>query len=286
MINAEETHLTSQILQEADPASWRDHLYGLTPERWRQLGGRSFWITGAGTGYGRSIAIALAAAGARVFISGRRTNKLIESLDEMRAFSIPTQDCHMIDCDITEPSEIKSACAKVVSLSPSLYGLVNNAALPSSGSNYPLQEDSLEDWEKTFRTNVTAHWLLTREIFPHMHKGGEMRVLFMTSEAGWASTPGFGLYNISKAALNSLAMSMAAEYSSRYPDIDLQMNVLDPGEAKTEMNQESKHSPCSVVSMVLILLSHTKAGPNGRFFHRDGRHLNFAYTQAYKEKIT
>jgi len=276
---------TSGVLQRVDPALWRDHLYGLTPERWQRIRNKSFWITGAGTGYGRSIAIALAAAGARVFITGRRRHKLNETLDEMSALSIPTEDCHVIECDITQPSDIKSVCSKVISLSDSLYGLVNNAALPTSGKNYPLQEDTLEEWEKMLRTNVTGHWLLTREIFPHMQKGGELRVLFMSSEAGWASTAGFGPYNIAKAALNTLTASMAAEYSSRFPDLDLQFNVLVPGEAKTEMNQESKESPYSVVSMALMLLSHPKGGPNGRFFHRDGRHLSFAYSEPYGRKI-
>jgi NAD(P)-dependent dehydrogenase (short-subunit alcohol dehydrogenase family) len=276
---------TSGVLQRADPASWRNHFYGLTPERWQRIRNKSFWITGAGTGYGRCIAIALAAAGGRVFITGRRRNKLNETLDEMRALSIPTENCRVIECDITQPSDIKSACSKVISLSESLYGLVNNAALPSSGRNYPLQEDSLEEWEKMLRTNVTGHWLLTREIFAHMHKGGALRVLFMTSEAGWAATTGFGPYNVTKAALNSLTVSMAAEYSSRYPDLDLQINVLNPGEAKTEMNEGSTESPYSVVSMALMLLSHSKGGPNGRFFHRDGRHLSFSYTEAYAKRL-
>ena len=279
------TVFTRGVLQRVDPASWQDHHYGLTADRWRRLCGKNFWITGAGTGYGRSIAIALATAGARVFITGRRGHKLQETLEEMRTFSIPTSDCHVIECDITQPGDIKLACSKVISLSDSLYGLVNNAALPTSGNHYPLQEDALEEWERMFRTNVTGHWLLTRGIFPHMHKGGELRVLFMTSEAGWASTPGFGPYNVTKAAVNSLTTSMAAEYSSRYPDLDLQFNVLVPGEAKTEMNQESNESPYSVVSMALMLLSHPKDGPHGRFFHRDGRHLSFAYTQPYEKNL-
>jgi NAD(P)-dependent dehydrogenase (short-subunit alcohol dehydrogenase family) len=107
----------------------------------------------------------------------------------------------------------------------------------------------------------------------------------MTSEAGWASTPGFGPYNVTKAALNSLGASMAAEYSARFPETDLQLNVLVPGEAKTEMNHESKESPYSVVSMALMLLTHPKNGPKGRFFHRDGRHLSFAYTEAYDRRL-
>src|ERR1700733_11587780 len=59
------------------------------------------------------------------------------------------------------------------------------------------------------------------------------RIVLMTSEAGWASTPGFGPYNISKAALNSLGTSLAAESAQRFPGYDIQINVLVPGEART-----------------------------------------------------
>jgi NAD(P)-dependent dehydrogenase (short-subunit alcohol dehydrogenase family) len=120
---------------------------------------------------------------------------------------------------------------------------------------------------------------------PYMLKGSEGRVLFVTSEAGWASTPGFGPYNVSKAALNALAASVAAEYAERFPEADIQVNTLVPGEAKTEMNRRSRESPYAVVSMTLLLLSHPKGGPNGRFFHRDGRHLSFAYTTPYERKL-
>ena len=66
---------------------------------------------------------------------------------------------------------------------------------------------------------------------------------------------------------------------------DIQINVLVPGEARTEMNQGSTESPYAVVSMVLVLLSHPPGGPNGHFFNRDGRHLAFAYTQEYSQPL-
>lgn len=67
----------------------------------------------------------------------------------------------------------------------------------------------------------------------------------------------------------------------RYPGKDVQINVLVPGEARTDMNQGSTESPYAVVNMVLVLLSHPPGGPSGFFFNRDGRHLPFAYTQEY-----
>ena len=167
-------------------------------------------------------------------------------------------------------------------LCSSLYGLINNAALPSRpGSKYPLHDDQFEYWEKIMATNLTAPWFLTRTIFPHMATGGHVRVVFMSSEAAWASTPGFGMYNISKAALNSLGHSLAQELAAYTRNSDIQINTVVPGEARTEMNQGSNTSPYAVVSMLLLLLSHPDGGPNGRFFHRDGRHLQFGYSVPY-----
>jgi len=272
----------ARMMEDVNPAEWREHLYNLTPERWTSLRGKSFWITGAGTGYGRAISCGLAAAGCRVFLTGRRREKLLETLEEISSFQISTDDCRIVQADIARPEEIGRACEEVKGLCGSLHGLVNNAAIPSRpGSLHPLQEDSLEGWNQAIATNLTAPWLITRMIFPHMLASGQARVLFMTSGAGWASTPGFGIYNVSKAALNSLCASMAQEYGRRFPGEDIQINGLNPGEARTEMNQGSNQSPYAVVSMVLLLLSHPRGGPHGKFFCRDGRSLPFGDSQPY-----
>lgn len=276
--------IRSRVVENADPEKWREHLFGLPAERWQRLSGRAFWITGAGTGYGRSIACALAAAGAQVFLTGRWEEKLKESIEEMRSLGISAERCFIVRADITDPEQINDACEMIKNLCESLYGLINNAALPETLPK-PLQEGSLEYWNKLMSTNVTAQWLLTKTIFPHMLKSGEVKVLFMSSGAGWAGTSGYGMYNISKAALNNLGMSMAEEYASSYPDADIQMNVVVPGEARTEMNQGSSVSPYSIVSIILLLLSHPKGGPNGRFFHRDGSHLQFCSAEPYEQQL-
>jgi NAD(P)-dependent dehydrogenase (short-subunit alcohol dehydrogenase family) len=114
-----------------------------------------------------------------------------------------------------------------------------------------------------------------------MLRGATVRVVFMSSGAGWAFTPGFGHYNVSKAALNSLAASLAEECGARYPDADMQINVLNPGEARTEMNEQSTRSPFAAAGMTLLLLSHPRGGANGCFFHADGRHLAFGAAAPY-----
>lgn len=278
--------MITQIKQNYNPHDWKRHHFGLSDDRWKGLKGKCIWVTGAGTGYGQCIAIALAAAGSFVILSGRRKEKIVETIEIMKSYDIENNCCEIIDFDLKDFKKIEEACQTVKRLTQSLYGLVNNAAIPQGGDiPCPLQDGTYEIWDDLMKTNLTAPWHLTKTILPHMIKGKEGRVIFMTSEAGWAFTPGFGMYNVSKASLNNLAASFASEVRESNPDADIQMNALVPGEARTEMNQLSSDSPFAVVPMVIALLSHPQGGPNGRFFHRDGRHLSFAYAQPYHKGI-
>lgn len=280
------TLATPGIRQDLDPAAWREHRFGLTPARWAALMGQAVWITGAGTGFGRALTACLAAARAQVFLSGRREAKLQETLAHLEALQIPTQLCTVVPCDVTDAASVDAASAAIRRTTPYLHGLINNAALPSPGG-VPDPLASLEPtaWRRLMETNVTGPWLVTRAALPLLIAAPSARVLFITSEAGWAFTPGFGPYNVSKAALNSLGASFAAECRQTHPDRDMQINVLVPGEARTEMNQGSTASPYTLAHMALALLSHPPGGPTGCFFHRDGRHLPFAYAAPYGRAV-
>jgi 3-oxoacyl-[acyl-carrier protein] reductase len=277
---------TPGIQQHLDPARWREHRFGMTPDRWSALAGRCFWITGAGTGFGRSIAAALAAAGARVVLSGRRGEMLQESIAEMRGLGIAVGEVMPLPLDVTDAQAVAAAVAEIESRCGELTGLVCCAALPQAGDGpFPLMSMAPERWDEMMRTNVTGSWLVTRAGLPVMLKRGGARVVYLTSEAGWAFTPGFGAYNVTKSALNNLGASFADECAARHPEADVQINVLIPGEARTEMNRGSTESPYAIACMALTLLSHPPGGPNGHFFHRDGRHFGFGYRQPYPRSL-
>lgn len=284
----EHVYSTHGILQNVNPSFWKDHRFGLPQHRWDSLKGSAFWVTGAGTGYGRAISLALAAAGAQVFLTGRREQKLRDTLDEGISLGIDVEQCIPVVADISIESELVRAIEVISQHVPHLHGLINNAAIPQPDFGlFPLANQSHAAWAELFAVNVTAQWLTSRAALPLMANLDGFRIVFMSSEAGWAATPGFGAYNISKSAVNSLGASFAAECSAHYSDQDVQVNVLVPGEACTEMNRGSTESPYSVVCMTLVLLSHPPGGPNGCFFHRDGRHLAFAYSSAYiKDLLT
>lgn len=277
---------THGIIRNPDPRAWRKHRFGLPSARWDSLRGQDVWVTGAGTGYGRSIAVALAAAGSRVFLTGRRSSYLEETRAEAASFGIDRELCVPVPADITNPDEVAGAADLIRHCTPHLHGLVNNAALPQPRpADWPLADLEPRQWNALLSTNVTGQWLVSKAALPLLAQGPGFRMIFMSSEAGWAFTPGFGPYNASKAAVNSLGASFAAECAARYPGKDVQINVLVPGEARTEMNQGSVESPYSVVSMTLALLSHPVPGPNGRYFHRDGRHLTYAYAPPHREAL-
>ena len=120
---------TPGIQQFLDPAAGGIIALGLPPARWRALSGRTAWITGAGTGYGRSIAVALAAAGAHVILSSRRTEKLNESIEEMRSLGIPADNTAAIPLDITDSGSVEAAAAEVRRRFGPAHFLIHSAAV-------------------------------------------------------------------------------------------------------------------------------------------------------------
>ncbi len=277
---------TPGIRQDLGPDGCREHRFGLPVERWTSLAGQAFWITGAGTGYGQSIAIALAVAGATVFLTGRRLAKLDDTRQRAAQAGADIAKLIAVPADITDPAAVTQAARDIAAHGTNLRGLISNAALPQPRSSpHPLADLPVEDWDRLLKTNITGQWLMTRAALPLLSAADGFRIVFMTSEAGWAFTPGFGPYNLTKAAVNNLGASLAAECAARMPGSDVQINVLIPGEARTEMNQGSTDSPCSVACMTLLLLSHPASGPNGCFFHRDGRHFEFAYAPPHPHSL-
>jgi 3-oxoacyl-[acyl-carrier protein] reductase len=276
----------SQMSLRPDPRAWREHRFGLSPERWLRLDGKAFWITGAGSGFGRAVAIALAAAGAVTVLTGRRPGRLEETRAEMATLGIATERAIAVPADITDTSAVDMAVRAIDARVGGLNGLVNNAGTIIAGLGpWPLAEQSVGDWDRLFNLNLRAHWYVTKAALPLLVRRGEIKALFISSGAGWASTPGVGPYNVSKAGLNSLAMSFAAECAARYPTLDVQINVVNPGEARTELNGGSSESPFILANMALLLLSHEPGGPNGRFFAWHGGHLAFCDAMPWEEPL-
>ncbi|WP_420547903.1 SDR family NAD(P)-dependent oxidoreductase [Curvivirga sp.] len=262
----------------SNPSEWQDHCFGLSADEVGEIARMTICVTGAATGYGLEISRVLSVLGATVILLSRRLSKLeaakallmSEGGDEHRIFIAPV--------DLTKEKQVTDYLCRFLSEYGEIHGWVNNAALPckSPGRNQsPMLTLELEDWQSIMQTNVTAPWYASRELI-RLHKpGNKLRIVNFSSLAGWSYKGGVGPYNVSKAALNNMTMSMAHETAMKMPDEDIQMNVLIPTEAKSEMNQGSEESPLKIIPMLLKLLAQGFDGPNGYFFHHNGASYRF-----------
>jgi len=256
-----------------DPRSWARHQFGLSLEMRRRLTQRAFWVTGGGTGFGRAVAVSLALVGARVVLTGRRRARLEETVQEAAQIADVHNSFSLLPLDLRSADVVEAGTDELRAVG--ISGLVHCAAVPQPRDSAAplLLTDSLRD---LLAANLEAAWRAGRAAIAASAPAGVVRCVFFSSEAAWHFTSGFGPYNVSKAALNSLAGSLAEETAALHPTCDVQINVLNPGEARSEMNRASERSPYAAVPMTLALLAQAPGGPNGRFFHADGRHLEFA----------
>lgn len=275
---------TITLDEEENIIAYINSCFGLSSEKWKSFYNKHIVITGAGTGYGRALTVALLAAGANVYLLGRRSDKLLETVREAQRLEVHHGRSQCISCDITDLDQIQSAVRQIRHVSGTIDTLINCAALSAAG-NATLLDSSPMRWNEMFDTNLKAQWMVSKQILGCMQDADVARVLFFTSGAGWADTVGFGLYNISKAALNALSMSLANEYQNRFPDKTVSINCINPAEARSQMNTGSTISAYSICTMALTVLSTRKNIPNGRFFHRDGRYLKFCNATEFEFKL-
>jgi short-subunit dehydrogenase len=160
------------------------------------ISGSTVLLTGATGGIGHAIARALAERGGKLILTGRRTDVLEPLAREL--------DGRALAVDLAEPAEID----RLVSEAGDVDILVANAALPASG---PLESFSVEELDRALDVNLRAPIVLAHALVPQMVKRGSGHLLFMSSLAGKAATPGTALYNASKYGLRGFASALRGD---------------------------------------------------------------------------
>jgi short-subunit dehydrogenase len=161
-----------------------------------EIGGSTVLLTGATGGLGQAIARALAARGAGLILTGRRSDVLEPLASELggRAIAIDLAIPGDVDRLITEAGDAGI--------------LVANAALPASGR---LDSFSVEQIDRALAVNLRAPIVLARAMSPRMVESGRGHMVFMSSLAGKAATPATSLYNASKFGLRGFAAALRGE---------------------------------------------------------------------------
>jgi NAD(P)-dependent dehydrogenase (short-subunit alcohol dehydrogenase family) len=195
----------------------------------KSLEGRIALVTGASRGIGRAVALDLARAGAHVVALARTQGALEELDDEIRALG---RQSTLVPCDIKDFDALDRLGATIHGRWGKLDILVGNAGL--LGPITPLGHADPGQWDAVMAVNVTANWRLIRSFDPLLRASDAGRVAFISSGAGHRAElrPYWGPYAVSKAALDALARTYAAETATTSA---VKVMLVNPGPLRTRM---------------------------------------------------
>lgn len=197
----------------------------------RPLAGRYALVTGATRGIGRATAVALAAAGAHVVVTGRTAGALEELDDEiMKAGSTAT----LVPLDIKDGAGIDRLGGALYERFGKLDVFVGNAGV--LGPMTPLAQVEPKEWDDTIAVNLTANWRLVRSLDPLLRLSTAGRAVLVSSGAAWKARAYWGAYAVSKAALEVLGRTWAAETMNLS---NLRVNMINPGPIRTRMRAKA-----------------------------------------------
>lgn len=188
-----------------------------------ELAGKNAFITGAGSGIGRGIAIALARKGAKVFLAGRRQQELDQTTSLIGATG---HAATAIVTDVTNEQSVIAAIAQINRLDIA----VNAAGTIATGAMEDMEEQA---FSRLFETNVKGLWLVMKHEIRAMKRHGSGVIINIGSNIGARIVrPGMGAYAASKAAVSSLTRTAALEAIGH----GIRINCLCPGPIDTPLS--------------------------------------------------
>lgn len=191
------------------------------------LAGRLALVTGASRGLGRAVAMALAAQGAELILVARTVGGLEELDDEIQRAHGRVST--LVPLDLRDGAGIDRLGGAVFERWQRLDILVGNAG--QLGDITPLGHLKPKVWDEVLAVNVTANWRLIRSFDPLLRAAPAGRAIFTTSGAAHKTRPYWGGYSVTKAALEALVKTYAAETART----GVRVNMVSPGPLRTAM---------------------------------------------------
>jgi len=182
-------------------------------------------VTGAASGIGRAAAHQLAQGGAHVVVSDLNPDA---ARDSVQAITDTGGSASAVAGDISEPSVVEQVVTEATRHGP-LKGLVNNAGVMDLFAGAAETDDAT--WERCLRVNLTAPFLLTRAVLPHMLAAGTGSIVNVASEAGLRGGAAGAAYTASKHGAVGLTRSTAFMYAKR----GIRTNAVLPGGVSTNI---------------------------------------------------
>ena len=192
----------------------------------RRLEGRIALVTGASRGLGASAAVALAKEGAHIIATARTEGGLTELDDQIKAVGGAAT---LVPVDIKDFAAIDRLGAAIFERWKKLDILVGNAGI--LGKLTPMAHVEPKAWDDVMAVNVTANYRLIRSLDPLLRQSDAGRAVFVSSGLAHKCWAYWGPYSISKAALEAMVKTYAAEIGTS----SVRANCFSPGATRTRM---------------------------------------------------
>ncbi|HAD81209.1 MAG: 3-oxoacyl-[acyl-carrier-protein] reductase [Candidatus Edwardsbacteria bacterium RIFOXYD12_FULL_50_11] len=241
-----------------------------------QLKDKNAIVTGSAQGIGKSIALALAKAGANIVVSDVNIEEAEKTAKEIEALG---RKALAVKCNVADANEVSELVKKTQETFDTIDILVNNAGVTRDNLMMRMEE---KDWDLVLDVNLKGAFLLTKAVSRIMMKQRQGRIVNMSSVIGVMGNAGQSNYAASKGGLIAFTKSTAKEFASR----NITCNAIAPGFIETAMTakltEEVKEnykkgiplgrmgSVDDVANAVMFLVSEQASYITGQVLHVDG----------------
>ncbi|MER6093531.1 SDR family NAD(P)-dependent oxidoreductase [Streptomyces bluensis] len=190
------------------------------------LEGRGVVVTGAASGIGRATALRFAEEGAKVLVADLNregAEATVEDIGKSGGVALAVVG------DLSDQAVVDRVVGRAVEALGGVDVLVNNAGIMDRMSTLGETDDA--EWERVLRVNLTAPFLLTRAVLPHMLAAGGGSIVFTASEAGLRGGAAGAAYTASKHGVVGLVKSLAVMYREQ----GIRANAIAPGGTATHI---------------------------------------------------
>lgn len=222
------------------------------------------FLTGGSRGLGRALALELGRAGARLVLMAREPEPLEAVVAEIRAEG---GEAHALPADIGDVARATEIAGRAAALVGGLDVAIHNASSLGPVPMPPLLDTPPRDLARVFEVNLFGPFAVTRAIAGSMLVRGGGTVVNISSDAAVGAYPQWGAYGASKAALDHMTRTWAAEWEGT----PVRFFSVDPGEMDTRMHADAIPDadpatlarPADVARAILAMLGDATRAPSG-----------------------
>ncbi len=226
-------------------------------------------VTGAGDGFGRSLALNFAKHGATIILLGKTIKKLEKVYDEIEKEGGSQPAIMPMDLEKAVESDYQQLAGAIHDNFKHLDGLVLNAAI--LGQHSPIVNIDLGQWTRGLQINLTANFLLLKHCSGLLNQADRSSIVYVSDQVALHGKAYWGTYATGKAACINLMQIVADEWES---NTEIHVNSVDPGLMNTGLRRQAfpgedpdqQPTPESAVNGLLYLMDPGHPWPSGKHY--------------------